>query len=138
SAHEEECRRDLLHRFALRRRMFCIQYGCSAIKLGDEMEILANRVGGEWRTEGRRLPVVNPATGQAIAEAPSSGAAEIDLAVRAAARAFPEWRRTPAGDRVQPLFKLKALLELNLDDLARTITQECGKTLAESTGEIRR
>ena len=48
----------------------------------------------------------------------------------AAARAFVGWRRTPVGDRIQPLFKLKSLLEANRDDLARTITDECGKTLA--------
>jgi malonate-semialdehyde dehydrogenase (acetylating) / methylmalonate-semialdehyde dehydrogenase len=104
------------------------------------MDVLANLVGGSWTVPSvdRRLPVVDPATGTPLAETPLSGAAEVDRAVQAAARAFPEWRRTPPGDRVQHLFKLKALLESNLDDLARTITRECGKTLAESTGELRR
>jgi malonate-semialdehyde dehydrogenase (acetylating) / methylmalonate-semialdehyde dehydrogenase len=58
--------------------------------------------------------------------------------VRAAAAAFPAWRATPVGDRIQPLFRLKALLERDLDELARTITLECGKTYAESEGELRR
>jgi len=104
------------------------------------VDVLANLVGGSWTAPSvdRRLPVVDPATGTPLAETPLSGAAEVDRAVQAAARAFPEWRRTPPGDRVQHLFKLKALLESNLDDLARTITRECGKTLAESTGELRR
>jgi len=104
------------------------------------MEMLANHVGGAWSTPSsdRRLPVVNPATGRTLAEAPLSGAAEVDGAVQAAAAAFPDWRRTPAGDRIQVLFKAKSLLEAQLDLLARTITEECGKTLAEAKGELRR
>jgi malonate-semialdehyde dehydrogenase (acetylating)/methylmalonate-semialdehyde dehydrogenase len=104
------------------------------------MELLAHHIGGTWAAsaEGRRKPVVNPATGAALAEVPLAGASEVDRAVAAAARAFPEWRRTPAGDRVQPLFRLKGLLESNLESLSRTITEECGKTLAEATGELRR
>jgi len=104
------------------------------------MEMLANRVGGEWSSPAaaRRLTVVNPATGAAVAEAPQSDAAEVDRAVEAAARAFPEWRRTPAGDRIQVLFRLKGLLEAGLESLARGITEECGKTLAEARGELRR
>ena len=57
---------------------------------------------------------------------------------RCGERAFAEWRRTPAGERIQPLFKLKALLEANRDSLARTVTEECGKTYAESQGEMQR
>ena len=104
------------------------------------MEMLANRVGGEWSSPAaaRRLTVVNPATGAAVAEAPQSDAAEVDRAVEAAARAFPEWRRTPAGDRIQVLFRLKGLLEAGLESLARGITEECGKTLAEARDELRR
>ncbi len=104
------------------------------------MEQLANLIGGAWAAPaaGRRGTVVNPATGKPLAEAPLSGAEEVDRAVAAAARAFPEWRRTPAGDRVQPLFRMKALLEAKLDELARTITEECGKTRAEAVGELRR
>jgi malonate-semialdehyde dehydrogenase (acetylating)/methylmalonate-semialdehyde dehydrogenase len=103
-------------------------------------ERLRNFVNGTWRDPDAResLPVLNPASSEALAEVPLSPAAEVDLAVEAAARAFPEWRRRPAGDRIQPLFKLKALLEENLDNLARTITAECGKTYAESVGEMRR
>lgn len=124
--------------------MFYIQYGCSVDKFPFlkeiAMEMLANHVGGVWTAPdaGRRMPVVNPATGVKLAEVPLSGAVEIDRAVEAAARAFPEWRRMPAGDRIQVLFKLKALLEAHLDALARTITEECGKTKAEAVGELRR
>ena len=66
------------------------------------------------------------------------GGAEIDAAVAAARAAFPAWRATPVGDRIQFLFKLKALLDLHIDELARLVTIENGKTLAEAKGEIRR
>ena len=58
--------------------------------------------------------------------------------MRAAAAAFPNWRRTPPEDRIQYLFKLKQLLEERVEDLARICTSENGKTLAESRAELRR
>src|SRR5437899_11491839 len=73
-----------------------------------------------------------------MARVPLGSREDVDKAVRAAAAAFPEWRRTPPEDRIQYLFKLKQLLEDHLEDLARTITTENGKTLAESRGELRR
>lgn len=99
-----------------------------------------NFIDGAWSDPAgaERLPVVNPATGEALAEVPLSPAAEVDRAARAASAAYPAWRRTPAVDRVQYLFKLKALLEEHFEDLARTITLENGKTLDESRGEMRR
>jgi len=51
---------------------------------------------------------------------------------------LPAWRRTPPGDRIQPLFRLKALLDAQFSEVARLITQECGKTLGEAEGELRR
>jgi len=102
--------------------------------------ILQNYIDGKWCNSSAtdHLEVINPATTEVLAKVPLSPAAEVDLAAQAAAAAFDGWRRTPAGDRIQYLFKLKTLLEENLDDIARTITQECGKTLAESIGEMRR
>jgi malonate-semialdehyde dehydrogenase (acetylating)/methylmalonate-semialdehyde dehydrogenase len=99
-----------------------------------------NFIDGEWvaPSAGEWTPVVNPATAEVVGEAPLSAAEDVDRAAGAAARAFPEWRRTPAVERVQYLFKLKALLEENFEDLARTITVENGKTLDESRGEMRR
>ncbi len=101
---------------------------------------LENFVGGGWRASraAETLHVLNPASTEILAEVPLSPAEEVDTAVMAAQKAFPDWRRTPAGERVQPLFRLKSLLEENLDDLARTVTNECGKTYAESVGELRR
>jgi malonate-semialdehyde dehydrogenase (acetylating)/methylmalonate-semialdehyde dehydrogenase len=99
-----------------------------------------NYINGQW-TESHSsqwFDVINPATGEAIARTPLSGTAEVGQAVESAARAFPEWRRTPPEDRIQYLFKLKQLLEDHLEELARIITQENGKTLGESKGELRR
>ena len=58
--------------------------------------------------------------------------------MEAAAAAYPDWRRTPPEDRIQPLFKLKQLLEDHIDELGRIITQENGKTFAEGKAELRR
>jgi malonate-semialdehyde dehydrogenase (acetylating)/methylmalonate-semialdehyde dehydrogenase len=101
---------------------------------------LMNRVGAEWRPprSGNTVPILDPATGELLAAMPLSTEDEVDEAVRAAAHAFPAWRRTPPGERIQPLFRLKALLDANLKDLARIITRECGKTLAESEAELKR
>lgn len=103
-------------------------------------ERLQNFVDGGWRasTAGHVLEVVNPASAEVLAEVPLSTAADVSAAVEIAERAFIGWRRTPVVDRVQPLFKLKALLEQHRDDLALSITDECGKTLGESKGEMQR
>src|SRR5579871_2648067 len=101
---------------------------------------LTNYINGQW-TDSRSSEsrdVVNPATGEVLASVPLADAAEVNAAVEAAAAAFPEWRRTPPEDRIQPLFKLKMLLEEHLDDISRIITQENGKTFAEAKAEMRR
>lgn len=101
---------------------------------------LMNRVGKEWRSTstGNTVPIHNPATGEILAAMPVSTPDEVNEAVRAAAAAFPSWRRTPPGERIQPLFRLKALLDAHLRELALIITQECGKTIAESEAELKR
>ncbi len=86
----------------------------------------------EWRD------VVNPATGETLAQTPLCAAPEVGAVVEAAAAAYPAWRATPPEDRIQPLFKLKQLLEDHLDELGRIITQENGKTFAEGKAELRR
>jgi malonate-semialdehyde dehydrogenase (acetylating)/methylmalonate-semialdehyde dehydrogenase len=93
---------------------------------------LQNFVNGRWQVSNASdyLVVTNPATGQTIAQAPITPAAEVDFAVQAGTEAFKEWRRTPVTDRIQPLFQFKSLLEANLEDLARTVTLECGKTFS--------
>jgi malonate-semialdehyde dehydrogenase (acetylating) / methylmalonate-semialdehyde dehydrogenase len=99
-----------------------------------------NYIQGQWQDSSatESVAVVNPATGEELGRTPLSPAAEIDKAARAAAQAFPSWRRVPVTERVQFLFRLKMLLEDQFEDLARTITMEAGKTLVESRGELRR
>jgi malonate-semialdehyde dehydrogenase (acetylating)/methylmalonate-semialdehyde dehydrogenase len=101
---------------------------------------LLNFVGGHWTKSAstEASPIYNPATGDRLASAPLSSAADVDRAVRAAKAAFVSWRQVPPGDRIQPLFRLKALLDSHFQDLARVITLECGKTLTESEGELKR
>jgi len=101
---------------------------------------LPNYINGRWQqaTTTEWLDVSNPATGELIAQVPISTDADVNPAVDAAAAAYPEWRRTPPEDRIQPLFKLKQLLEEHIDELGRIITQENGKTLSEAKGELRR
>src|ERR1700724_1044884 len=99
-----------------------------------------NFINGHWSDSSATewIDVTNPATGEVIAQTPLSGAAEAAAAVEAAAAAYPEWRRTPPEDRIQPLFKLKQLLEEHIDELSRLITQENGKTFTEAKAEWRR
>ena len=102
--------------------------------------MIRNLIGPEWRAlEGAAtLPVYNPATGEVIDQVPLSGVREVDAAVRAAAAAYPGWSRTALMERVRLMFRYKALLEDNFDDLAAVITRHHGKTLEESRGEVRR
>ncbi len=101
---------------------------------------LLNYIDGEWCTSGATefLEVVNPATGQVLAKVPLSSKGDVEVATKAAATAFPGWRRVPPTQRVQYLFKLKFLLEEHLEELAEIITLECGKTFAESKAELER
>ena len=101
---------------------------------------LRNFINGSWQSSASTQfqDVTNPATAELIGRTPLSTLADVNAAVQAAAEAFPAWRRTPAGERVQYLFKLKNLLEEHLDELARIITVENGKTFAEAKAELRR
>src|SRR5213082_443722 len=101
---------------------------------------LPNYINRQWTESSSSdwQDVINPATGELLAQVPLSDAAEVTRAIEAAAAAYPTWRRTPPEDRIQPLFKLKQLLEEHIDELARIITQENGKTLSEAKGELRR
>src|ERR1700687_6253583 len=101
---------------------------------------IQNYLNGEWRHSAARdyVAVVNPATAELLPRPPLATSADVDAAVQAATTAFPAWRRTPPGERIQYLFKLKNLLEEHLDELSRLITLENGKTFAEAKAELRR
>ena len=101
---------------------------------------LLNYIGGKWQRSraSESLDVHNPATGETMVRVPLSPSDEVDEAVQAAQAAFADWRRTPPVERIQYLFKLKRLLDEHFDEIARLTVDECGKTMAESRGELRR
>src|SRR6266571_3255937 len=101
---------------------------------------LLNYIGGKWKRSraSEYQDVRNPATGETMVRVPLSPPDEVDEAIQAAQAAFPDWRRTPPVQRIQYLFKLKRLLDEHFDEIARLTVDECGKTMAESQGELRR
>lgn len=104
------------------------------------VEKVLDFIGGEW-TDAKaadRLNVVNPASASVIGEVVLTPREVVAQAVETGQAAFEEWRRVPVTERIQPLFKLKALLEEHIEDIARVTTNECGKTFKESVGEMRR
>jgi malonate-semialdehyde dehydrogenase (acetylating) / methylmalonate-semialdehyde dehydrogenase len=82
--------------------------------------------------------VYNPSTGQVIASVPLCTAADVDRAVRAAAAALPAWAETPVVDRARVMFRFRELLAGHAEELARSVTREHGKTLAESRASVQR
>lgn len=96
-------------------------------------------IGGHWINpeRGHTYPVKNPVNGEIIAYVPDLGAAATNEAVEVAHHAFQAWRSTSAGYRANLLRKWFDLLLENQEDLARILTVEQGKPLAESRGEIR-
>ncbi len=101
---------------------------------------LKNYVNGEWvdSESDKLLDVENPATGEIIAQMPMSTVDETKAAVEVAQEAWQEWRETPPISRARIFFKLKELLELDFENIARIMVQEQGKTIDESRGETRR
>ncbi|MGL4289451.1 MAG: NAD-dependent succinate-semialdehyde dehydrogenase [Phreatobacter sp.] len=97
-----------------------------------------NYIGGQWLAarSGATFAVDNPATGAVIGSVPECGAAETDAAIQAAALAFQSWRQLAAGERSALLERWFALMIENREDLARIMTLEQGKPLAEARGEV--
>lgn len=93
-------------------------------------------VNGVWVRGTGRFPVLDPATGQTLAEVANLGAADTEAALRAADAAWPAWRTKTAKERGAILMKWFALLHQHADDLARIMTAEQGKPLAEAKGEV--
>jgi malonate-semialdehyde dehydrogenase (acetylating) / methylmalonate-semialdehyde dehydrogenase len=84
----------------------------------------------------RRAPIFNPALGRAIREVALADAAQIDAAVRSAAAAQPAWGRQPPLQRARVLFRFKELITLHAKLIARTLSEEHGKTLVDAEGEV--
>jgi len=101
---------------------------------------LRNHINREWveSESGQILDITNPATYKTIAKVPMSTRGEVNMAVKAAKEASPDWRRTTPLARVRCLFRLKELMEENFEELSRIQTMEHGKTIDESRGETRR
>ena len=97
-----------------------------------------NFVGGKWvdAVEGGTMEVINPATGETIAEVPRGSQADVDRAVEAAKEALPEWLETTPGERAEALLKLADALEENADELAQIESQNVGKPLGAAKDEM--
>lgn len=97
-----------------------------------------NFIDGQWvpAASGKRFPVTDPATGKVITEVADSGPDDARAATDAAARAFPGWRDTLPKDRATVLRRWYALILEHTDSLARLISLEQGKPLAEGRGEV--
>jgi malonate-semialdehyde dehydrogenase (acetylating) / methylmalonate-semialdehyde dehydrogenase len=96
-------------------------------------------IAGEWAVpHGAHQPIVNPANGETLATLPCAGAAEVNRAAKAAHEAWLQWREVPVVDRVQPLYRFKALLEKNVRELGAILTRENGKTVEDAMTEVRR
>ena len=93
-------------------------------------------INGEWVGGEARFPVTDPATGQLLAEVANLGAAEASAAIAAANAAWPMWRSKTAKERAAILMRWYQLMLRHADDLARIMTAEQGKPLAEARGEV--
>jgi 1-pyrroline dehydrogenase len=97
-----------------------------------------NFIGGKWvpARSGRTDPVVDPATGDTIAEVPSSDAADVDAAVTAAATAFPEWAATTPQERAEILLKFADRIEEHGDELSQIESRNVGKPISAMGDEV--
>ncbi|MFC2028601.1 CoA-acylating methylmalonate-semialdehyde dehydrogenase [Chloroflexota bacterium] len=102
------------------------------------MTKILNYINNEWvePKASEFVDVINPATGEVIAKTPLCGKADVQAATQAASEAYKSWRSTPTQNRIQYLFKLRDLLKDNHDEIARVITNECGKTFSEAKAEM--
>jgi malonate-semialdehyde dehydrogenase (acetylating)/methylmalonate-semialdehyde dehydrogenase len=102
------------------------------------MRTIEHRIGGATTpgTSGRTAPVFDPATGREQATVVLGGAADVDAAVSAAAKAFPQWSQASVTRRARIMFRLRDLVEKHEDELARLIVAEHGKVLDDARGEV--
>ncbi|BCM21972.1 NAD-dependent succinate-semialdehyde dehydrogenase [Mesorhizobium sp. J8] len=101
----------------------------------EKIELL---IAGVWRkgSEGRSEPLVNPANEEVLAEVPHASVADLDEALAAAAQGFKVWKAMTAQQRWLIMSKAADLIERRKADIARILTMENGKALAEATGEV--
>ena len=101
-------------------------------------ERFLNSIGGEWvpARSGQTFPNLNPATGERLGEFPASEAADVEAAVEAAVRAYRSWRLTPAPKRAEIVYRAGEIIRARKEELARAMTREMGKILAETRGDV--
>src|ERR687885_1177444 len=106
--------------------------------MGVTTETHKNFVGGEWvdAAGGETMEVLNPATGETIAEVPRSTAEDVDRAVQAAKKALPEWLETTPGERQELLLKLADVIDEHTDELAELESRNVGKPLSYAKDEM--
>jgi len=104
------------------------------------MNRIKNYVNGAWveSSTERFLDIENPGTGELLAQVPMTTREEVNSAVTSAKSAFEKWKEVPPTERVRYIFKLKNLLEENLDEIAILTTKEHGKTIDEARGDTTR
>src|SRR5436189_6193026 len=97
-----------------------------------------NFVGGEWvdAVDGGTMEVINPATGETIAEVPSGTKGDVDRAVEAAKKVLPEWLETTPGERAEALLKLADAIDEHSDELAELESLNVGKPLSSARDEM--
>src|ERR671914_2327419 len=103
--------------------------------------LLDNYIAGTWTPASDStdsLDVTNPASGEVLARVPLSSAADLDAAVRAAREALPAWRAVSVIERGRRLFALRERLDARREELARSVTTEMGKTIADARAEVAR
>ncbi len=101
-------------------------------------DLYKNLINGEWKEShtGKTFERRNPATGEVVGNYTSSDAKDVDEAVAAAAKAFKSWRLYPAPKRGEILYRAAQILEQRKDDLARQMTEEMGKVIDETRGDV--
>lgn len=101
-------------------------------------DLAQNYIGGRWlpAQTGARFATYNPASTEVLAEAALSSADDVNAAVEAARTAYKQWRLTPAPRRGEILFKVAQILTERKEELARLMTQEMGKIIAETRGDV--
>ena len=99
-----------------------------------------NWIGGEWveSASGEWMDVENPRHGKAMGRVVVSNTADVARAVEAAKAAAPGWRATPLKERAQVLYRLKQLMERDLDELAWLLSHENGKTIVQAMGDVKK
>ena len=97
-----------------------------------------NLIGGEWRDAeaGATFAIENPRHGRTMGQVAWSGAADVDAAVQAAAKAAKTWRHVPIRERGAVFYRLKELMQRDIEELAWLVSHENGKTFAEAKAEV--